>query len=422
MNILLVSKYSHVEPLGLMALAEVLHEKGHKVDFALIRGSNDDSWIGYDAIGLSVYTGFHKQMFQMADRLLNDTRVIIGGPHATFFSDECLNHASAVVVGEGIQSILYALKANEKIFEPFLVPGENYPTPRREELYERYPEFKQSKIKNVFASMGCPFRCSYCFNDAYSKLYKDYKVRYRTVEAVVEECASLKQYDTKFIVFQDDCFAADMGWLVDFAIDYSTKVKIPFHCHLRPEMVTQGRVEMLKRSGCHGVSLGIETFQESIRETVLNRHFSNEQVYNACKLVKDAGLKLRTLQMLGVPHTSLEDEFAILKMNSEINPELARVSTFTPYLGTKLADHCKAQGFYDGNNDDLPENFFGLSMLNFDNDRKKNTFKLEDIFSTCAKFPGGSHLAQKYIENSIPWADCVKDHLYLECLYRLDDK
>jgi len=427
MNILLGAKYSVVEPLGVMFLSGMLKSQGHKVDVALIKDEKDllvKLSPKHDFVGLSTYTGYHKQMFSLADYLLGTRhKVIIGGPHATYFSDECSKHSTYVVKGEGLKALANIIegKVNSNIvFEPSLLPPELIPLPDRESIYSEYSSCKNNPIKNVMASFGCPYSCTYCYNDSYKKLYPNYAVRYREVSSIIEECLQLKAYPLKLIYFEDDCFGLNMGWLREFSTEYKSKVNLPYHCQIRPEMVTNERLDLLKSSGCQGVTLAIETANEKIRHNLLGRLSTNSQIIEACKLIKLKGLKLRTEQMLGIPQTSFEDELELLKLNSQISPDMAWVSIYSPYLGTSLGDYCIESKLYSQNNDDLSDSFFEKSSLNFSSERLFKTNNLHKIFSTCALFKNGEELAKEYLEgelNLLRWFNLTRRHLFDNNLY-----
>lgn len=436
MKVLLVAKYSIVEPLGLLFLASVIHNAGHKVAIFLIQGRLDKlykqiSEEHYDFIGFSTYTGFHKQVFDICDVIRNSAfdydkvKLIIGGPHATFFSDECLKHADYVVKGEGLSSILAILNGAEKgiIFFEQLVPSAKIPIPRRTDLYRAYPTFKSNPIKNIISSFGCPYTCSYCFNDSYKRLYKNFFLRLRFIDSIIEECLEIKKMGTKLIFFNDDCFGYSLEWLKKFGQAYKSEIGLPFHCQIRPEMVTDDRLELLKLAGCHGITVAIETFNNHVRQNVLNRRISTKQVVSACEKIKSYGFHLRTEQMLGIPYTTYMQELELLKLNVAIKPDIAWTSIFAPYLGTELGDHCLKAGWYLGNNDDLKDSFFSDSQITFSDRRKAKTNMLQKVFSTCARIPKGNELAENFLSGDEHdfnrWFSTMRTHLYDNCLYAI---
>jgi anaerobic magnesium-protoporphyrin IX monomethyl ester cyclase len=430
MKFLLASKYSVIEPLGLMFLESTLRRLGWDVRLVLFGGDPEKQKISkeFDFIGFSVFTGYHNTIFRICENIRRDwgTKVIIGGPHATFFSDSCLKYADYVVVGEGVKSIERICKGEAKdgkVFEPELVSEIEILSPYRKTLYQTYPSFLKNPIKNVMASFGCPYCCSYCFNDSYGRLYGKKIVRYRSVESVIEECAELKDYPLDLIFFQDDCFGFNLEWLKEFSRRYKGDVGKPFHCQMRPETATMERLRLLAEAGCHGITLAIESYNEKTREELLNRKMKNTDILRACYLIKGLGMKLRTEQMLGLPNTTLEDELELLKLNARIQPNIAWTSVFSPYLGTELGDYCKEMGLYDGNNDDLEDNFFSNSKLKLGEERIRKTNQLQRIFSTCAKMRDGDVLARLFLDGEKydfdAWFSAMRKHLYDSDLYRV---
>jgi len=431
-NILLIGKYSIVEPLGLMFLASAIKDSGHNPTVFLYKEDDGSDIIknvftnsNYDFIGFSTYTGIHKIVYRKADILSEFFPIIIGGSHTTAFYKESKSHATYVVLGEGLESIKNILNGKIKpgiVFTPYMVKPEYYPFPNREVVYNSCPELKNNPIKSVLTSLGCPFSCFYCFNSSYNKLYENRKVRQRPVYNIIEECLDLKKYPLELIYFQDDCFGTNIQWLKEFSEDYKKEVNVPFHCQMRPEMITDERLSLLKEAGCQGMTIAIETMNDDVRINLLGRKLSIEKMREAGKLIKKYKLRLRTEQMLGLPNTSIEDELEMLKFNIEIQPDIAWTSIFAPYLGTNLGDWCKSNNWYDGTNDDLSESFFSNTRLNFDKERVIKTNMLHHVFSTCAKLPNGVELARKFINKKDlsfdSWFKVMRQHLYDSCLYK----
>ena len=99
----------------------------------------------------------------------------MGGPHATYFTEECEGHADWVVRGEGFRNFRLILENKLPFGMHFdeVRMAEGFPIPQRDIVYEQYSHFAKSPIKSIMCSIGCPFNCSYCFASCYNKMYGD---------------------------------------------------------------------------------------------------------------------------------------------------------------------------------------------------------------------------------------------------------
>ena len=72
-----------------------------------------------------------------------------------------------------------------------------------------------------------------------------------------------------------------MKWLEEFSERYPSEVGIPFFCSVHPGIVKEKTVELLKKSGCWCVAIGVQSGSERIRKEIFNRHISNKQIIEA---------------------------------------------------------------------------------------------------------------------------------------------
>ncbi len=408
MKYLLAAKFSEVEPLGLMYLSSTLKRFGHEVDMCLYR---QDPYYEIlpkvltfkpDLIGFSVYTGGHLPIYEACRKIREfGIETAIGGPHTIYFMNDCRQYADYVFQGESLQSFpLMDDKSRYPLFEVDMIPH-----PDRKLLYSVSSFHKDNRIKNIMASFGCPYDCSYCYNPSYKAMYPDFKVRLRPVDDVIDEA---REIEAEMIFFQDDCFGTRMDWLEEFASKWDGR---PYHCQMRFEMATDERLDLLVASGCTGITCAIECAALGVRYMLLNRHVSDERILDGARRIKAHGLRLRTEQMLGIPETGLDDELELLQWNVTINPDIAWCSIYQPYRGTNLGEYCVSKGLYYGNNDDISDTFFEGSILNYSQERKSQIRELQKIFSVCAHLPKGHDLARKVL-NGKSLVDSSRAHFY----------
>lgn len=374
---LLVAQYSSIEPLGVLHLLGLVRDKGWSGDVVLIRGEDYtelycrvESWKP-DIVGFQIWTGNHLGSFGACDHIRAlGVPVVIGGPHATYFYDECAKHADWVVKASGFGFLSDILDGQLEHGIHFSREGrkEPFPLPDRDLVYTAYPEYGNSPIKSMFCSVGCPYHCTYCYAPVFNTMHGGFSLTTRPVDDLVEEALAIqKRWPLSLIYFQDDVFGFKIPWLEEFAEKWRSRVNVPFHAQMRLEMTQkeggERRLDLFKKAGCTGITLAIESGNEFLRDHVLFRHMDDELILEGCRRIMDRGMTLRTEQILGVPFSSRETELQTIDINMRIAPTMPWASILSPYGGTNMGSISSNFGCYKGNNDDLADNFFDNSVL-----------------------------------------------------------
>jgi radical SAM superfamily enzyme YgiQ (UPF0313 family) len=266
---------------------------------------------------------------------------------------------------------------------------DSLPFPDRALVYERDPVAGRSKIKHFLTGRGCPYDCTYCFNHALSEIYqgKGRRFRQRSVGHVIEEIRWVRdRYPLQFVVFVDDTFVLSGKWLAEFAESYPRQIGLPFFCNTRANLVTAEQVRLLKAAGCHSVSMGIEAGNDRLRNDLLKRRMSKEQILEAARLLREGGLNFATTSMIGLPTSTLEDDLETLALNVQARPAYAHVFIFQPYPRTELGEFTREQGWM-GTVDDIGEVAWDHSVLNFDDRHKRGLVVLQRFFALGVEFP-----------------------------------
>ena len=373
-RLILVGKYYLIEPLGILYLLGLARRLGWECRVVLVRDGDFDPLYAEIAsfrptlVGFSVWTGGHAAYFAACDRVRGaGVQVVIGGPHATYFTAECAAHADWVVKGEGFRTF-------RRILQGELGPGvhfdeermaEGFPQPDRDLLYARYPALAQSPIKSIFCSVGCPFHCSYCYAPSYNAMYGGFALNLRPVEEIIQEALAIRDaWPLAMIYMQDDIFGFNIPWLREFARAWRERVGVPWHCQIRLELTRDDeRLALFREGGCTGVTLAIESGNDFLRRYVLLRPMPDDLIVEGTRKVQAQGLTLRTQQILAVPFSDVATDLQSLALNNRIQPDIAWSSILAPYLGTTMGAIARDFGLYAGNNDDLDETFFSRSVL-----------------------------------------------------------
>jgi len=357
------------DPLGLMQLVSIARNAGWELK--LCTCLDDDiidvcSQFQPDLISISMMSADFPPIVEKSRKIRQefaDLPILVGGPHPTF-CPECVSEPSfsGICVGEGDGAFLDVLHRIEQGIawddvpnihtrhrknpvRPLVENLDELPFMDRELIYQKSPAMRRFRLRSFAASRGCPYQCTYCFNHAYHRLYRGLGkiVRRRSVDHLLAEVKEVvAKYPTSYIRFADDAFAHRVDdWLQEFSRRYRQEVGIPFYCLIRADCVDEQMVQLLKETGCRSVCMSIESANEEIRKTVLNRNVTNEQLIRAFDLFNEAGIHIYTNNMVALPGSTLQDEWRTIELNIRCRPAVANFSVCTPYPGTTLYDYCR---------------------------------------------------------------------------------
>jgi radical SAM superfamily enzyme YgiQ (UPF0313 family) len=381
MKILFIYKlfdYIAREPLGMLYVSAALKKAGHQTEVVDARSLrtiiNTIEKFGPDILAYPIIrTGFHHYYLELNKKIKQDFKVLslLGGPHPTYFPEIIEEEGvDGICRGEGEQAMVelvnrlekgisiaetqnWWIKENGKIYQnPVRALEEEIdkiPFPDRDLIF-KFDALRTFPTKSFISGRGCPYNCTYCFNESFKNLYqnKGKMIRRRSVENLIEEiCLVKEQSPLRFIFFEDDMFLLeDFTWLAEFSQRYKECVDLPFHCIARVEYINPETVRFLKTAGCTSIALGIESGNIEIRERILNRKMTNEQILLASKLVKKNGIKLITENIIGIPGGTIEDDLQTLRLNIKCQTDYALAHICQPYPKTKICQISQDLGLY----------------------------------------------------------------------------
>lgn len=416
MKVLFFYKYAYFEPLGVPYLSAVLKKHGHKTYFIDLRFTKnyvkETEEIAPDIIAYSITTGKHKLFRDLNLELKKKFNffAVFGGPHCTFFPD-FINEdgVDAICKGEGenaFAELVNKLENNEDIrfiknidakidngiykndLRNLVENLDEIPFPDRDLIY-RYNHYGKSHRKTVMTSRGCPYKCSYCFNHSYNRLYegKGKIIRQRSVGNVIAELREVKEkYKLKIFQFNDDTFILNRNWTFEFCERYKREIDMTFNCIVRVNLIDEEIIKALKDAGCDTVTFGIESGNDDLRNNVLKRNISREQITDSAKICHKHNVKIISQNILGLPDETFEDALETVKLNIECKPKLSWVSIFQPYPNTDLCNYAIEKGYFEKKDlESINVNFHKGSVLKTKDIRR--IVRLHHFFYFSVDFP-----------------------------------
>ncbi|TAK35121.1 MAG: B12-binding domain-containing radical SAM protein [Chloroflexota bacterium] len=400
---------------GIGSLSACLKERGHATSLIHVTRSPLDSTSFLqtvqehkpDLLAFSATTNTFPQVVRMATWLRSaGVRIptICGGIHTTLCPDEAIvvDGLDFVCIGEGEKPLVDLCDRLEAGQDPYTVPGiwaktsetihrnpartdyldlDSLPFPDRD-IFD-YPNLwheRQGKAV-VMASRGCPYRCTYCCNHALREAYGDGSryVRFRSLDKVIAEIRSIVDRHPFIhkIHFDDDILFLNKRWAQEFARRYREEIGLPYCCNLRPDLASQEVVDLLASSGCEEVRIGLESGNDQIRNSLLDRKLDRDQIVSAIRRCRSLGIKVRTFNMVGLPTETASDVLDTVRMNASAGASHVQCTIFYPYEQTRLYDLCEKEGLLTGKS---LSDYFSDTVLALDTMNRNQVIMFYELF------------------------------------------
>lgn len=411
------------EQLGISQLSAVLRANGHETSLVFDPGLFADRWYfdvpalakpfdrtervvdevvarAPDLVAFSVLTPMYTWSVELARRIKDrlDVPIIFGGVHPSAVPDVCLEEdpVDFVCVGEGERAIVAlcdALARGEDVVAgppidnlcfidrrgamvrgtvaPFIQDLDALPLPDKD-LWEDVVRFRDNYM--VLTARGCPYRCTFCFNNYFATLPgpgRGKYVRQRSVDAVLYELRLRKaRYRFRHVEVVDDIFTLDTAWLRRFLPRFKREIGVPFSCLVHPRFIDDEVAGLLRDAGCDRVQMGIQSADPEYKRSQLLRMEKEPHVTRALDAMSRAGLPMKLDHMFGLPGEPRSAQERAVELFRAHPP--ARINTYwLSYLpGTEILDRALREGvltqddadaiargrgrtFHHGNRDDL---------------------------------------------------------------------
>jgi radical SAM superfamily enzyme YgiQ (UPF0313 family) len=361
-----------------------------------------------DLLLYSAYTRDIKDYIRF-DRLVKQrckVKSIIGGPGATFdwqnFGDSTID---ALCLGEGEESLVEYIRNGfvptkniisvtdtvlPSRFTPFLDLN-TVPFPDRDLIYRYNSVMRDMPNKQFLSGRGCPYMCTYCHNNIQNIMFKDCGqiVRKKSVDYLLGEMQDIRsRYPLRLVAFQDDTFIVDKKWLFEYCERFPREIGIPFTCNIRANLVDESVVKALKDGGCVGVYWSIEAGNDTIRNAVLKRGMTREQILRTSELLHKYKIPFRNGGIVGLPGETIEQMFETIDLNIITRPLFGHVSIFIPYPGLELTAYAlKHKHLSEEAARHLPAHMHFYSILNFTKAEKKLIQKITYLYPFFMEYP-----------------------------------
>jgi radical SAM superfamily enzyme YgiQ (UPF0313 family) len=369
-------------PLGLAQLAGCLEEARIPVEI-LDANALEITWkqLGEaiaqtrpDLVGMTVFTPFVPEIARAASvarEAVPGATIVLGGPHATFTSEETFQtmpEVDLIVRGEGDQIIVdlaRALEAGDGLED---VPGisyrrngdvvENTAPPPLDPALLPNPAFHLMPMERyhfaslggpfatVVASRGCPFQCTFCSEWP----FWGGGWRRHDPEKVVEQIDVLvNRYGRKNIWFGDDCFNVDgrhMSAICEGILERG--IDVNWYYQGRADLVVKHKdlLPLMRRAGNRMVQLGIEASNDKQRDE-LNKQLLTKTVEQAVELLREHDIVCQGMQIIGLPSDTPRTIEQKVGLANRLNVDFPVFLVYTLFPGAPAYAEAIDQGRLD---------------------------------------------------------------------------
>ncbi|MDR0220867.1 MAG: B12-binding domain-containing radical SAM protein [Lachnospiraceae bacterium] len=362
-------------PIGICSLAAYARQNGHQVEILDLNllGFTENILVEKlrefqpDAVGLTAVTPTIIEAGRVAaavKKAMPQVRIIVGGPHATAMPEKTLEMGcfDALCVGEGERLLCQWLDGDRDVpgiwrFEegtvtppqepnPGILDLDSLPIPAFDLLDIKRYNFadvnsRNNPVAQIESSRGCFSNCVYC-----NKLVHGYKLRFKSVNRVVDEIEHYLNMGFREIAFMDDSVTADMPRIIEMCEEIKRRgLKFTWTPHggVRVDRVGPELLKAAYETGCYRIPFGVESGSERIIK-IIGKGITLDQARTAVHDAKAAGMEVFTFFMLGLPGETEEDLQKTIDFAIELNPHFAKFPFTTPLPGTKLFNDLDAAG------------------------------------------------------------------------------
>jgi radical SAM superfamily enzyme YgiQ (UPF0313 family) len=342
--------------LGLLYLAAILEEEEYEITVSDQR--SDHNIVDIPKSDYYMFTA--TTSFEITDAIRiakylkyrdgNECVTVIGGHHATLFPTECSEHFDVVVRGDGENAVVEIVE--EKISNGIILGKElndlnAIPFPARHLLPEEavfsnalYPGEKYGlgpKSTTVISGRNCPYNCAFC-PQTYLRTINKQVMRLRSPEGFVSEIKYLQErYNCHHLRFVDDLFTVPKKRMMKIC-ELLEPLGIHYRTQTRADRLDEEMCEALKSSGCEEMGLGVESGDQYVLD-ILRKGITVEQNKEACRMIREAGMIVKTNFMVGLP----KETWQTIRLNREfimdVQPDKYILNMFCPFPGCDIAQH-----------------------------------------------------------------------------------
>lgn len=389
-----IDAYYVTPPLGLLSIGAALEARGINVVvkdliFKMRNGELASDENIYDnsvkeimncnprIVALSTQCVTYPTCINIAKRIkeIDPTiKIIFGGHNSSFLDEDTLReftYVDCVARGEGeivIPNLIEKLLKNESLYdvkgitfrdndkvvrnddEELITDLDTLPFPAYHLVnsMEEYKKLGETMTVLIESGRGCVYNCIFCSNC----ILWHRKVRYKSINKVIEEIKQLEKFKPDEYYLVHDFFTFDENYVRDFCTQLKeNNLFIKWNCRCRLN-VSKETLKMMKEAGCERLLYGVESGSEKVLK-IMRKNIRFDHVYSSIQNTIESGIIPSLSFVVGIPGEELEDlgkTLHLILMSSLVGNCYPFMQIISPLPGTTvLQNYSKDLYLWKGN-------------------------------------------------------------------------
>lgn len=272
-----------------------------------------------------------KLLASQLKKLYPDSKVIVGGIHASLMPEEFTDIADHVVIGEAEEIILDLVEGK---FTEKIVQGS------RTKNLDQLPLINYSLIEGreamntlpLMTSRGCPYDCTFC---TVTKIFgKQFRMQ-SPLRVIAEIENALSSFKCKSFFFYDDNFTANkerVHELCDLII--AKKIQISWAAQVRTNLAQDPElIDKMAKAGMRWVFIGFESINDVIL-TAFHKQQTQADIVKAIETFHRYGVNVHGMFIFGEDHDTIKDVSKTVDFAIENKIDTIQLMLLTPFPGT----------------------------------------------------------------------------------------
>ncbi|MDI6737765.1 MAG: radical SAM protein [Nanoarchaeota archaeon] len=200
---------------------------------------------------------------------------------------------------------------------------------------------RKNPVIAMETSRGCVYGCIYCSKCVFQRVF-----RAKSPKRTVDEMEHILSFGYKEVHIWDDGFSTDIGRAKEICREIiRRKLDITWNIYngLRVDRLDEELLNLLKKSGCYRISIGVESGNQKILDSI-NKGTKLQDIEQVFKLANQVGIETIAFCMIGFPNETEQTMKDTINFILRVKPSIAKLSILMPLPGTPIFDKWDKEG------------------------------------------------------------------------------